>query len=170
MNYRISLAVTALLATATAAIAQPAANHIGAFTAWNAYVANAPDGKMCYAASQPQDSAYSQPISSRGPAFFMITRAPAKNVMNEASTIIGYPFKANSKVTVDIDGQAFSMFTDGDAAWLENQSQEQAFIDAMKAGRSMKVVGTSGRGTITTDTYSLSGVTAAINAITGECN
>ncbi|MGB1026239.1 MAG: invasion associated locus B family protein, partial [Rhodospirillaceae bacterium] len=39
----------------------------------------------------------------------------------------------------------------------------------MKRGRDMIVKGTSSRGTVTTDTYSLSGVTAAMNAIDKAC-
>jgi hypothetical protein len=39
----------------------------------------------------------------------------------------------------------------------------------MKSGNNMTVEGTSGRGTVTTDTYSLSGVTAGLDAIAKEC-
>ncbi len=46
---------------------------------------------------------------------------PGKNIRNEASTIIGYPFAENVKVTADIDGGNSSvMFTDKDSAWIEN--------------------------------------------------
>ena len=163
-----SLAVAAILLASTAAMAQSAATLVGEFKVWNAYVASTPE-KTCYVASQPQDSTYSQSISGRDPAFFMVTTIPAKNIVSEASTIIGYPFKEASRVEVEIDGQKFSMFTQGDAAWIE-VGQEPVLIDAMKRGRLMVIKGTSRRGTQTSDTYSLSGVTAALAAALNECS
>ena len=39
----------------------------------------------------------------------------------------------------------------------------------MQKGTRMTVVGKSRRGTVTTDTYSLSGISAALDAIAKEC-
>ena len=61
------------------------------------------------------------------------------------------------------------MFTDKDSAWIENPDQENDLIEAMRKGTKMTVEGTSRRGTVTTDSYSLSGVTAALDAIAKEC-
>ena len=47
--------------------------------------------------------------------------------------------------------------------------QEAALIEAMKAGTRMTVSSISSRGTEVSDTYSLSGITAAIDAINKEC-
>ena len=46
---------------------------------------------------------------------------------------------------------------------------DRAIVAAMKAGRQMIVRGTSTRGTLTTDTYSLSGFSAALAAIDKAC-
>ncbi len=55
-----------------------------------------------------------------------------------------------------------------EAAWLYKE-HEGGFVDAMKRGTEMVVRGISSRGTRTTDTYSLSGVTAAMNEIDKAC-
>lgn len=161
-----------LLATTTFALSQ-APTELGSFRQWNAYTYTDAEGKSCYIASQPQSSKYSQDISGRDPAFFLVTTRTspdaAKSVRNEASTIIGYPFKPESNVSVDIDGKKFTMFTREDNAWFNDRNSEAVFIEAMKAGTTMTVEGTSGRGTVSTDTYSLSGVTAGIDAIAKEC-
>ncbi|MBZ0227413.1 MAG: invasion associated locus B family protein [Bauldia sp.] len=167
MNARILLTAATVVAWATAPA--QSASSIGSFKQWNAYTSAEPDGKMCFVASQPTDSKYSRTISGRDPVFFMVTTIPTKKIRNEASTIIGYPFADNSKVTVNIDGTQFTMFTDKDSAWVENPSQESDLIAAMRAGRSMTVEGTSRRGTVSTDTYSLSGITAALEAMAKEC-
>jgi hypothetical protein len=161
-----------LLATTTLALSQ-AATPIGSFRNWNAYTYTDAEGKSCYIASQPESSKYSQDISGRDPAFFLVTTRvasdPAKSVRNEASTIIGYSFKLDSSVTIEVDGRSFTMFTREDNAWFNDRNSEAAFIEAMKAGTNMTVQGSSGRGTVTTDTYSLSGVTAGLDAIAKEC-
>lgn len=150
-----------------------AAQPIGSFSQWNAYTYSDSEGKSCYIASRPQNSKYSQEISGRDPAFFLITTRissdPSKTVRNEASTIVGYPFKPDSSVTVDVDGQKFTMFTREDNAWFNDRNSESAFIEAMKAGTKMTVEGTSGRGTVSTDEYSLSGVTAGLKAVADAC-
>lgn len=156
----------------TAAMSQTA-EPIGTFRDWNAYTFTDSEGKSCYIASQPQSSKYDREISGRDPVFFLVTTRvssdPSKTVRNEASTIIGYPFKADTNVTVEVDGQKFTMFTREDNAWFNDRGSEATFVDAMKAGSTMIVQGTSSRGTLTTDTYSLSGVTAGLDAVAKAC-
>ncbi|HET7714504.1 MAG TPA: invasion associated locus B family protein [Bauldia sp.] len=171
MKARILFTAAPLIAAATAIAPAEAATSIGTFKQWGAYTSTDQGSKMCFVASQPQSSKY-QPdnVSSRDPVFFMVTTIPAKNIRNEASTIIGYPFADNVKVTVEIDGNSkFTMFTDKDSAWIENPAQEADLIAAMQKGSRMVVVGKSRRGTLTTDTYSLSGISAALDAIAKEC-
>jgi hypothetical protein len=173
MTVRLAFSGAFILAVfATAALAQ-APSPLGSFRNWNAYTHSDGEGKSCYIAAQPQSSKYSREISGRDPAFFLITTRvasdPAKSVKNEVSTIIGFPFKPDSTVTVDIDGKKFTMFTREDNAWFNDRASESSFIEAMKGGNSMTVEGTSSRGTVTTDTYSLAGVTAGLDAVAKGC-
>lgn len=171
---RALLLIGALVASTSWAAAQtaaPAPTSIGTFTAWNAYVSSEGGAKTCFAATQPQNSKYSQSISGRGDAFFMVTTISAKGIKNEVSTIIGFRFKAGSSVTANVDGTDFKMFFNdgaGETAWAV-PDQEAALVEAMKKGRKMSVTSTSSRGTGVTDFYSLSGVTAALNAVAKEC-
>lgn len=143
-------------------------NLIDEFTDWAAYSVASQNGKVCYVASQPKDT---QPGGvNRDPIFFMVSHWQGRGVRNEASVIIGYPFRENSKVVADVDGRQFNMFTKGDGAWMENVAEETQLVEAMKAGSRMVIRGTSARGTNTTDTYSLRGITAAINKINSECS
>ena len=88
------LLVSGVMLLIAAATASEAATSIGSFKQWNAYTSTEGDGKTCFIAAQPTDSKY-QPsdVKSRDPVFFMITIIPAKNIRNEASTIIGYTFQ-----------------------------------------------------------------------------
>ncbi len=52
---------------------------------------------------------------------------------------MGYPMKDGSKVTVDIDGKKFTLFTRGESAWVENAARGAAAGPALKSGKAMKV-------------------------------
>jgi len=167
MKRRLLLAAAAAVLAASAAAAEPM--PVGTFSSWKVYTSNEPDGKMCFVAAQPMDSKYSQVITSRDPVFFMITSIPAKKIKNEVSTIIGYAFGASATVQLDIDGMKSTMFTaNTDTAWAMPEN-EAALVNALKAGSTLKVLGTSKRGTSTTDTYSLTGITAALQKMASEC-
>jgi len=167
----IAAVIFAGLTAGAAAQSAGAAANIGTFKDWNAFTSADPGGKMCFIATQPTDTKYSQPVKGRDPAFFQITRIPTKGVVNEVSSITGYTFAANADVTVDIDGTKFKMFLNDshpDTAWSEPES-EAALVEAMKKGHVMTLTGTSKRNTTISDSYSLSGITAALDAVTKEC-
>jgi len=144
---------------------------IGSFRRWSAVTADLPDGKMCFAVSQPTESSY-QPndVKSRDSVYFMVTTIPEKKVQNQVSTMIGYPFAEGSKVTIDIEGAEFTLFTQEGEAWIEDPAQEPALVEAIRSGDKMIVNGTSRRGTTTIDTYSLAGSGEALAAIAKACS
>ena len=136
------------------------------FKAWGAYSYKLDGNRICYVLSVPKDK---KPADrDHGDIFFLVSQKPGQNVAYEPQVEVGYPFKDGSKVTVDIDGKTFVMFTKGRNAWVENAAQEPELVQAMRAGRSMSVSGESRRGTGTSYTFSLSGVTAALKEI-GKC-
>ena len=140
---------------------------IDEFNDWSAYSYKAGGGQVCYVVSQPKDS---EPKNvRRDKVFFLVQHRPKDKVRSEVSTIIGYKFKSGSMAKVDIDGNELTLFTNGDGAWAESGAVDRKIVAAMKAGKSMVVTGTSSRGTKTTDRYSLSGITAAMNKIDGLC-
>ncbi len=163
----IGLAVGAIMAMAPVAQAQEA-TELGTFNAWTAWQATDPSGVICYISSQPQSS---EPAgANRDPIHFMILHRKTMGIKNEVQTLIGYPFNTtNSNASVAVDGKSYLMTTENSAGWLASKNDEAGFVAAFKAGRTMIVRGTSQRGTNTVDTYSLSGATAAMNAIDTAC-
>lgn len=163
----VGLAVTALVAFATAAQAQQA-TELGSFNSWTAWQATDASGQICYISAAPTKS---EPAgANRDPIHFMIIHRKGLGTKNEVQTLIGYPYntsKANASVA--IDSKSYPMVTEGSAAWLASTGDEAGFVSAFKGGNQMTVRGTSQRGTNTVDTYSLSGATAAMNAIDAAC-
>ena len=138
------------------------------FNDWSAYSYTAGGGKVCYIVSQPKAS---EPKGAkRDKIFFLVQHRPKDKVRSEISTIIGYKFKEGSTVTVDIYGNKNRLYTNGDGAWAESGNLDRKIVEAMKAGKSMVVSGTSWRGTNTTDRYSLSGISAAMKKIDDLCS
>ncbi len=140
---------------------------LGTHGAWSAYVFMENNNKVCYMAAKPQKAQGN--YTSRGDIFALITHRPAEGSRNVFSYATGYTYKPNSEATVTIGGRNFSLFTQDDMAWAPDTAQDNAITEAIKAGSSMVVKGTSSRGTITTDTFSLSGSSKAYEAISTEC-
>jgi hypothetical protein len=150
-----------------AAFAQATPTQVGNFRNWNTYTVGEAKTKQCYIAAQPSDM---QPKGvNRDPVFFLVTARPADKVKNEASVVIGYPLKEDSKVSIEIGTQKFTMNTKDDGAWFETAAQEDELVDALRKGATMVVKGTSKRGTNTTDTYQLAGATAALGKMAEAC-
>ncbi|MCW5713410.1 MAG: hypothetical protein KIT43_02675 [Bauldia sp.] len=171
MLNRIAAALAILAISATTAFAQ-ASSRVATFQDWSVYTYSGPSGRVCYAATQPQTTA---PTGvNRDPIHFMVANWPARDATNEVSVIMGYPLEANSAVSVTIDTtENFTLFTRTtpypDTAWIEALDQEAALIVAMRRGITMTVRGRSARGTDTTDTYSLRGISAALDRAAQEC-
>ncbi len=139
---------------------------LGTFNDWSAYSANLPSGKVCFVISQPQ--ARAPEGLRRDPAYFFVTHRPGESVRNEISMQVGFPTQANSAADVSVGDAAFKLFTENERAWSDGQSDGQ-FVEAMRRGSSMEVRTLSGRGNLTTDRYSLAGVSAALDRINQEC-
>ena len=105
-----------------------------------------------------------------------------RKVRNEVQTLMGYPLQPTSDSfthSADVDGKSYPMksipddpatpIKDNEAAWLASMDDEAGFVASLKKGSKLVVHGTSLKGTKTTDTYSLGGVTAAMDAIDKAC-
>ena len=134
---------------------------------WSAYAASG-SPKVCFAVSKPAEM--NPKTVKRGPIYFYISRYPADAVEGEISVKMGYPFKPDAKTTVMIGTEKFELFTKDEGAFVEKPETEKALIEAMKSASSMKVEGKSARGTATTDTYSLNGLSDALDRIAKDCS
>ncbi len=139
--------------------------HLGTFGDWEAY-RDAREG-FCYAGSKPvkQEGRYTQ----RGDVFVLVTHRPKEKSYNVISFDAGYVFKEGAEATATVGAQSFSLFGQGEQAWTRDGNGDAQLVKAMRTGATLVVKGTSSRGTATTDTYSLTGVSAALNAIDKAC-
>jgi hypothetical protein len=158
------MAALAALLTPTAARAAP--ELIGLFGDWEAYTATEAGNKICYMGSEPKKM--EGKYSARGRVVMLVTHRPKDKEKGIVSITTGYTYKSGSDVTVEIGGKTFKLFTAGEHAFAE-EGKDKSLVQSMIRGADMVVKGTSSRGTLTTDTYSLSGFTAAWKAIGKAC-
>ncbi len=159
------------LVYASSAVAAEKPIQLGRFKDWSALTAGSGADKTCYAVSQPVAS---DPKGvTRGQAYFLISDFPSRKVKAEPQIVPGYAYPANGTVSVTVGSDKWTFFTknegDNGGAWLKSRDDEAKLVAAMQKGSRMVVTGTSARGTTTTDAYSLSGITAALQKAHAEC-
>src|SRR5580698_8344409 len=135
---------------------------LGQYGEWGAYTATPAGKKVCFAIAKPTSSATIPPNRPRNPVYMFISTRPADKVTNEVSIIIGYPFKPGSEASVDVGSTSFALYTQQDGGWIKNAADEANMVTAMRAGDTATVKGTSAKGTQTTDTFTLKGISQAL--------
>jgi len=137
---------------------------------WQAFRVDEDKGRTCFISAVPTKSAGKYDPDNRGEVRVFVSHGPNKAERNVVQFVAGYKHRKHSDVTVNIDGKKFTLFTIEGRAYAESEEDDIAMIRAMKRGKKMTVVGTSSRGTKTTDTYSLSGFTKTKNLIDKTCS
>lgn len=150
---------------------------LGEFKDWTAYTAPVKGGKVCYALATPQKPSErrqrrrrSQQAAVPEGAYFFISNRPQDGVTNEVSVMPGFSLKKDSEVELNVDGATFRLFTRGEGAFVSNNEDQAALVQAMRGGRrNLTVEATPTRGRAATQSYSLAGIGAALDKINAEC-
>lgn len=153
------------------AMAQDAVDRVALHSDWSVF--NPTDPLECFIASAPMSNAATRqgkPVQVRRDDIrFYISSRPSASVSNEIAFTGGYPYKDGSTVTVEIAGQTYELFTEGEWAWPATPEDDAKLIAAMRRGSKAIVTGLSSRGTTTIDTFSLIGFTAALRDSNSRC-
>ena len=165
-------AALAVAGTAWGALAASPPKSIGSFGDWSAWEIADGKNRVCYVATKPKTS--DDKGLKRTTVQIQVSNRTADKVKNEVGVYVGYPIRPNSKVTATVDTEAFELTPSSqkgyrETAWIHETARERQFVDAMMKGSALKVSATPEKGNATTDTYSLSGVTAALKAIADRC-
>ncbi len=146
-------------------------NRVSASTDWSVFQET--DPVECFSVSAPRDSTATRdgaPVeANRSEIQLFVLFRPAASVAGQVAFTGGYPFASGSTVSMDVSGTVFEMFTEGEWAWPATPEDDAAIVAAMKRGSEAVLTGESGRGTVTRDTFSLSGFTAAVDEAQSRC-
>lgn len=146
-------------------------NRVAAATDWSVFQETNPT--ECFSVSAPKEQVNTrdgQPVAvQRGETLLFVFFRPEQGVSGQVTFTGGYPFASGSTVSLDVGGTQFQLFTEGEWAWPATPEDDARIVAAMKAGSSAILTGQSGRGTVTRDTFSLLGFTAAVDEARSRC-
>ncbi len=141
--------------------------QIASFGDWVAFLAEGGKEKTCYALAQPKERVPGK--LKRDPAYVFISNRPGENIHNEVSIMMGFPMKNGGEAEADVSGTSFDLVSKGTNAWIKNPAQEAEFIKALKKSAKLIVKAASVKGHVTTDSYSLAGLSQALESVEHEC-
>ena len=157
---KIFVAASVLIMGVAGTASAQTPTRINQFDAWGAYSYKSGNNTVCYVLSAPITA---EPKSvNHGDNYFLVSKRAGNPVTYEPQFMAGYALK--DKVTVSVDGKNFEFFTKDSSAWAASPAAENQLVAAMKSGSNLSVKAVSQRGTNTSYTYSLKGITAALNA------
>ena len=142
------------------------------FKNWCAGEHKEDESKSCIMISTPISEKGNPPYKSRGEILATIYHMPSEGNNRVIYITTGYTYKKDTIVTIKIDQNKEHEFNiiEDDSAFSDDENVDKQVIDQMKKGNKMIVVGSSSRGTKTTDIYSLVGFSAAYTYISNLCN
>jgi hypothetical protein len=165
------LVVAALLASGTAQAQEQTDNRVAAATDWSVFQET--DPVECFAVSAPKEQVNTrngEPVQvQRGETLLFVIYRPADGISGQITFTGGYPFASGSAVSLEVGGTSYQLFTDGEWAWPATAEDDARIVSAMKAGSEAVLTGQSGRGTVTRDSFSLLGFTAAVDEAAKRC-
>ena len=153
-------AVPALAQQRNGAATPQGPRRLGDFQAWTAAVHTEGGQKVCYAFTRA-----SRTDPSREGVILTVTHRT--NGRDQVALSAGYTYPRNAAVTVAVGQRELAFYTGGNSAFARDG---RAAVTAFRGGSQAVARGprAGGRGNAT-DTFSLSGFTAAYEAITEEC-
>lgn len=164
------LIAAAYLGLSLSADGSAAATIVNKFNDWTLYSNTDAAGKICFLASAP---AATEPAGiNRDAALLYISAWPKDGVKSEVSIKLGFPARKASDPVAGVSGAiaaTFKLFVKDDRAYVLDATQELKLLEAMKKGSKLTIQAVSERGTTVTDTYSLTGISAALQALAGGC-
>ena len=134
---------------------------------WGIYAAGTGKAKTCYALAEPKDRLPAK--LKRDPGYVFISSRPGEGVRDEVSVVMGFDVKPDSAPKAEIGTQNFDMIANGANLWVKNAAEEKAFVEALGKGARLVVKAASLKGNVTTDTYALAGLAAALGRVRKEC-
>ncbi|MEM9342387.1 MAG: hypothetical protein AAGA87_05035 [Pseudomonadota bacterium] len=163
-----------LIAGAQIAVAQEqeeSSNRVAAKTDWSVFVED--DPKECWGVSAPKETVNTKDgrvvAVRRGDILLFVTFRPGDSVAGEVSFTGGYPFADGSTVSLQIGDASYELFTEGEWAWPATTGDDAKITTSLKRGAEAILTGRSARGTVTKDTFSLLGFTAALEEAETRC-
>ena len=168
----MAIGVMALMSAGASVAQETSTNRVNAITDWSVFEGQ--DPRECWAVTTYKESVNTRGgrvvAVTRGEILLMVFYRPGAEVQGQVAFTGGYPFAPGSTVNVNISGNEFELFTEGEWAWPATPQDDAKIVTAMKRGANAILTARSSRGTTTKDTFSLLGFTAAVEDADKRCS
>lgn len=155
----------ACLSPGVAAAQEP--SFVSRHNDWSVYVRGEGEAKVCYALATPEDA---RPGNvNHGDVYFLVSSWASGAAREQPSFMAGYELRPASPPEARVGSERVDMYVDAREGFVEGSRDEARLVRAMRRGAEMRVEAVSARGTATAYTFSLMGVTAALNAVDRLC-
>lgn len=159
------LTATSVLTTMSVASAAP--EQVATYKDWFVYTNGEGADRVCYAVTTPKDR--SPVAAAHGDVYVMIATWANGAASEQPSFMAGYPLRDAPDPEVRIGSSRFSMFSAGNEGFVESTEDEERLVAAMRRGADMRLSAMSERGTATDYTFSLLGVSSALDRAAKAC-
>ena len=139
---------------------------VGKFKNWETFTYDDGKGKICFAQTMPLERSPNNFV--RKPSRLFVTFRKSEKIKDEVSVTSGHEYKSAS-VTATSGKNEFSMFSQGNFAWLIDREEEASLIKTMKKASRLSILAKANNGRQTKDLYSMMGFTKAYNTAKKNC-
>jgi len=154
-----------LLALPSAASASPALQ--GSFGDWRVYSLYEGSQQLCFIVS---DAKTKSPSSVRhGDIHFLIANWKSGAASEQPSFMADFNLRKDQPPTLSVGNASFDMYVDRNEAFIAESADELNLVQQMRSGNELKLKAVSSRGTNVTYTFSLRGISAALDKATTAC-
>jgi hypothetical protein len=157
---KLPLAIFALLALATPALAK---ESLGVFGQWGAF--RDPATPRCYAIAKAAPSKLARDYEP----YATVATWPKRNIRGQVHFRLSREIQSNRAITLRISGESFTLTGGGGDAWAQDKAMDAAIVAAMRSAGQMTVGATDKRGARFSNTYDLKGAATAMDAATVAC-
>ncbi|HVZ04913.1 invasion associated locus B family protein [Hyphomicrobium sp.] len=160
------LAAFIFLACASPAMGAATMTRVDTYGAWTLLTDSEKPHLFCFVTSEPKSSTPKDAQREAPRAY--ISAWPKDGIRGEVSFRMGFDIKKKAQGKASVGPSGYKLFGSNDRAYVLDSTQELKLIEAMRRGNTMTVAVVSDHGTVT-DTYSLSGIDAALQKMQQSC-
>ena len=139
----------------------------GTYKDWASYSRDVGGDKSCYAITKAKSKSPSS--VKHGDIYFMISNWRSGVAFEQPSFLASYPLNPNVAPEAKVGPSKTNFYVAENEAFIDDTSDEKRLVKAMRGGATMSVKAQSKRGTRVTYSFSLSGVTAALEKTKSAC-
>ena len=128
------------------------------------------ESRLCFAVTRARPSSTrSTAANDNRVGHVHVASWPEAGIKAEVSVRAGAPLRRGAPAQIAIGGEQFILFTKEDRAFVDSPIDELKLLEAMKKGQQMTFTAQMEAGAAMSDTFSLSGMAAALAHVTQGC-